>query len=300
MLALFSCPLALAHDDDHDAIGKPIDCGSCAEWNKALAPFKVAGNTWYVGTGGLSAVLLTGPQGHILFDGALPQSAAQIKKNIATLGFKFGDVKYIVSSHPHWDHAGGIAELARDSGATVVATAPAAKVLRDGVIGSDDPQFDPAGNTHFGKVSRILTVGQGEVIALGPLKVTAHMTPGHTPGGASYSWQSCEGGRCLDVVYADSLNPVSSDGYYFSGDAKTPDIAPAFAASIARLGALKCDVIVSVHPGFSDLLDKLARTTPTRNAFIDPNGCKAYAASAAATLARRLDKEAADKAKAPH
>ncbi len=220
-------------------------------------------NTWYVGTTELSSVLVTGPKGHILIDGALPQSVAQIEANIKALGFRLKDIKVIVNSHPHFDHAGGIAQLARDSGAVVMASAAGASVLKAGVIGSDDPQYEAGGNTHFPRVGKVSVLGDGEVIALGPLKLTAHMTPGHTAGGASYTWQSCSGKTCVDVAYLDSLNPAASEGFYYSGDASKPDIVPGFEASIAKVAAFKCDVVLSAHPDFTDMLEKLAaRTRP--------------------------------------
>jgi metallo-beta-lactamase class B len=296
LMALLASSLVHAHEGD--ALAKPVNCGNCAKWNGEQQPFKVVGNTWFVGPAGLASVLVTGPKGHILLDGALPQSAQQIEAHIKALGFKVRDIKYILVSHPHWDHAGGIPVLARDSGATVVASAQAAQVLRDGVIGSDDPQYEEGNLTHLPKLNKVQVVGDGDVVRLGPLAITAHMTPGHTPGGASYTWQSCEGKACLDVAYVDSLNPASREGYFYSGDAATPDITPSFAASIAKVGALKCDVVLSVHPDFTDMDKKLAARTDTHNSFIDPNGCKAYAADARERLDKRLDKERQQKAQA--
>jgi metallo-beta-lactamase class B len=287
---------ASAHDDV--AIGKAIDCGNCVKWNAPQKPFKVVGNTWYVGTKELSAVLVTGPKGHILLDGALPQSAPLIEANIKALGFRIKDVKFILTTHAHWDHAGGIPALARDSGATVVATPAAASVLRAGVIGSDDPQFDKTGNTHWAKLAKVREVADGEIVRVGPLAITAHATPGHTPGGASWSWQSCEGKACHAVVYVDSLNPVSTEGYYYSGDDNTPDITRSFAASIAKVAALQCDVVLSAHPDFTDTMEKLDKRTPASNTFIDANGCKAYAAGAGERLTKRLEKEQQQKAAA--
>ena len=115
---LITPALAAAADDENH-----LHCDNCDEWNEPQAPFNIFGNTWYVGTGGLSAILVTGPEGHVLLDGALPQSAAQIQANIEALGFRIGDVKLIVNSHEHFDHAGGIAALQRASGATVAASA---------------------------------------------------------------------------------------------------------------------------------------------------------------------------------
>lgn len=269
----------------------PVDCDSCKAWNAAVKPFNVVGNTWYVGTAGLSAVLVTSPQGHILLDGALPQSAPLIIANIAALGFRIEDVKYILNSHAHWDHAGGIAALQRASGAAVVASASGALGLQSGTNGKDDPQYQAQPVVHVAKVAKVKVVGEGDVITLGPLALTAHMTPGHTPGATTWTWTSCEGQRCLDVVYADSLNPYASGDFTYTGKGKTPDISASFAASIAKVGALPCDVILSVHPDSTGVLDKAARRGGDHNPFIDANACRAYAANADALLTKRLAKE---------
>lgn len=293
-LCLSGAAIAQASTEGRDE--SAIACANCTTWNAAQKPFKVVANTWYVGTTELSSVLVTGPKGHILIDGDLPQSVPQIEANIKALGFRLEDIKVIVNSHPHFDHAGGIARLARDSGATVMASAAGARVLRAGVIGSDDPQYDKSGNTHYPHVDKVRVLVDGEVITVGPLKLTAHMTPGHTPGGASYTWQSCQGKACIDVAYLDSLNPVSSDGFYFSGDAGRPDIVPAFKASIAKVAAFKCDVVLTAHPDFSDMLEKLAARTDAHNTFVGGDGCKAYAARAGARLVKRLEVERRQKA----
>lgn len=268
-----------------------VSCDNCKAWNQPVKPFNVYGNTWYVGVHGLSSVLVTSPRGHILIDGALPQSAALIEANIKALGFRIEDVKLIVNSHAHWDHAGGIAALARASGAVVAASASGALSLQSGTHGADDPQFYANSPVHVPKVGKVRVVGDGETVKVGPLAITAHMTPGHTPGSTSWSWTSCEGRRCMDVVYADSLNPVSRDGFHFTGKGASPDISGSFAASIAKVAALKCDILLSAHPGFADTFAKAAARTPQRNRFIDADGCSAYAAGAARLLAERLARE---------
>lgn len=255
-------------------------CSNCKEWNQPQKPFKIHGNTWYVGTSELSAVLVTSPKGHILLDGALPQSAPIIEKNIRSLGFKMKDIKFILNSHAHFDHAGGIAALQKASGAMVATSAHGAQVLKDGVIGKDDPLFDPTEDPRIPKVAMVTGVGEGESVKVGSLAITAHMTPGHTPGSTTWSWTSCEKDSCLTIVYADSLTPVAADKFLYSG---MP--ADRLRASIAKVAALKCDIAVSTHPGFTDVLEKAAKSTATHNAFIDPNSCRDYAAGAD----RRLD-----------
>ncbi len=273
----------------------PVDCDNCKEWNAPVKPFNIYGNSWYVGTAGLSAVLVTSPQGHILLDGALPQSAPLIIDNIQALGFRIEDVKYILNSHAHWDHAGGIAALQRASGATVMASAAAAPVLQSGTNGKDDPQYQANPVVHVAKVDKVSLVGEGDAVKVGPLALTAHMTPGHTPGGTTWTWTSCEGGRCLNVVYADSLNAYASGDFRYTGKGAgkdgTPDISASFEASIAKVAALPCDIVIPVHPGTADVLGKAARRSATSNPLIDANACRAYAAEAGGLLAKRLAKE---------
>ena len=274
---------------------KPVNCDSCKEWNAPVKPFNVYGNSWYVGTAGLSAVLVTSPQGHILLDGALPQSAPLIVENIKALGFRIEDVKVILNSHAHWDHAGGIAALQRASGATVVASASGALGLQSGTNGKDDPQYQADPVVHVAKVAKVKVVGEGDTVKVGPLVLTAHMTPGHTPGGTTWTWTSCEGARCLNVVYADSLNPYASGDFRYTGKGagkgKTPDVSASFEASIAKVAALPCDIIIPVHPGTTDVLGKAAKRSGTDNPLIDANACRAYAAEAGGLLAKRLVKE---------
>lgn len=283
---------AFAQDDE-----KPVRCTSCDEWNKPQAPFNIYGNTWYVGTAGLSALLVTSPQGHILLDGALPQSAAHIRANIEKLGFNIKDVKLILNSHAHWDHAGGIPALHRWSGAQVAASASSAKGLQSGQNVEDDPQYEPK-QVVIAKVANVRVVNDGETVTVGPLRLTAHLTPGHTPGSTAWTWQSCEKGQCKNMVYADSLTAVSSDGFYYSGDGKRPDITASFRASIAKVAALPCDVIVSTHPGFTDTFHKLAAKSASNNPFVEEGGCKAYAESAMRSFDKRIDNERQEKARA--
>lgn len=291
LMGLLTAGAALAQDDE-----KPVECQSCAAWNKPHAPFNVYGNTWYVGTADLSALLVTSPQGHVLLDGALPQSAAQIRKNIESLGFRMQDVKLILNSHAHWDHAGGIPALQRWSGATVAASPSSARGLEIGTNVQDDPQYDAKDPVYIAKLKNVKVIADGETVTVGPLRLTAHLTPGHTPGSTAWTWQSCEKGQCRNIVYADSLTAVSTDGFYYTGDATHPDLTASFRASIDKVRKLPCDVIVSTHPGFTDTLEKLAKKTATANPFVEVGGCKAYADAAGRAFEKRIEKERKEKA----
>jgi glyoxylase-like metal-dependent hydrolase (beta-lactamase superfamily II) len=250
----------------------PIACGDCAEWNAPREPYRVFGNTYYVGVQGLASVLIASDAGLILLDGGLPQSAPLIDENIRKAGFRTANIRLILNSHAHFDHAGGIAALQRASGAVVAASAAGARAIEQGGPTADDPQYALGGK--FPAVTKVRVVSDGEVVRVGNLAVTAHLTPGHTPGSTTWSWRSCEGARCQDVVYADSLNPVSAPKFRFTGDATHPGTSAEFRRSIAKVAALPCDVLLTVHP-----------------AFAAGQSCRTYAAGAAKRLDDRIAEE---------
>ena len=228
--------------------------------------------------------------GLVLLDGALPQSAARIEESIRKLGFRTEDIRLIVSSHAHYDHAGGIAALQRASGAVVAVSAPSAIAFR-GEPATDDPQFT-LGSTRFPPVSNLRIIGDRETQRVGGTAFTPHFTPGHTPGSTTWTWQSCEDAVCVNIVYADSLNAVSADEFRFTGDAARRSIADAFRTSISTVANLKCDILLSPHPGFFGLEAKLARRpVDARNPFIDADACRKYAGAAGERLELRIAAE---------
>jgi len=277
---------------------RPVDrssCRQCPTWNAFQQPFRIFGNTYYVGVRGLSAILIASPAGHVLIDGALPESAATIAANIRALGFRVEDVKLIANSHVHYDHAGGIAALQRLSGAEVVASQASARVLRSGVVGRDDPQFGILAD--LAPVKRVRTIADGETLHVGSTAVTAHLTPGHTPGGTTWTWRSCEGERCLDIVYADSLSAISADGFLFSRSSTYPRVLQDFERSFTTVRALRCDILLSTHPDASALWERLAkRDGGDATALVDDTACRRYVDRAREGLAKRLAEERAGRA----
>jgi metallo-beta-lactamase class B len=266
-----------------------------ADWNGAQEPFALFGNTYYVGTAGLSSVLITSKAGHILLDGTTPQAGAQIAQHIRQLGFRVEDIRYILTSHEHFDHAGGIAALQKLSGATVLASPEAVKVLRTGQPDKGDPQYTGSDDSlpPMTPVAKLRAVRDGEVVMLGPLAVTAHFTPGHTRGGTSWTWRASEGGKTVDIVFADSLNAVAADGKRFDGNPGYPTARTDIERSMATVAGLQCDVLVSAHPEFSGLWERKAKQPQLGNAaFIDGNACKVYVAAAQARLQKRLELDA--------
>jgi metallo-beta-lactamase class B len=261
-------------------------CDGSSDYNKSAPPVRIHANTYLVGSCGISSILVVGDQGDVLIDGGTEQDADVIAGNIADLGFSIKNVKFILTSHEHFDHVGGVAKLQEMSGATVVTSAPAAKVLTSGTPSADDPQFGVVKPFPPVQVGRI--VRDGDEVRLGNLMLTAIATPGHTPGALSWRWVSCEGGVCRTIVYADSLHAISNDSYRYSDH---PQYLAAFRASIAKIAASPCEILLTPHPGASDMPRRLALGKP----LLDPDSCKNYAADLTKQLDERLAKEAASK-----
>ena len=266
--------------------GEPTGCKLCSQWNSDHKPFRITGNTYYVGVG-LGSVLITSDQGHILIDGALNESAPLIARHIQALGFKLSDVKVILNSHAHYDHAGGLAQLQRLTGARMLASPWSAGVLKSGHNPSDDPQFGALSN--IAPVANISELKDGEVVKVGPLSLTAHFTPGHTPGGTSWTWASCEKGKCLNMVYADSQTAVSAPGYRYSDH---PDVVANFTKNQAWFAGVPCDVLLSPHPEFSPQLDAMLKGGALNP---DAAACRTFASAAKAGVEKQLADEKAGK-----
>jgi len=264
---------------------------SASDWNTPQEPFALSGDSYYVGTRSLSSVLITSNAGHILIDGASPEAASQIAANVRKLGLKVEDIRIILNSHEHVDHAGGIAELQRLSGAEVRATPAAAPVLRTGKASRGDPQY--ADLPEMAPVARVGIVRDGETVKVGPLAVTLHATPGHTQGGSTWTWTSGDGGKRVNMVYADSLNAIRNLAFRYSGDPAYPNARGDIERSIAKVAALPCDVLVSSHPEGSGLWQRHAQRALLGNAaFVDKGACRAYADKGRARLQKTLAEEA--------
>ncbi|MDH7974880.1 subclass B3 metallo-beta-lactamase [Sphingomonas sp. AR_OL41] len=274
-----------------DPLLRPVAPDRAARWLTPQAPIKVFGNAYLVGFAGLNVGLIKTDAGLVLIDGALPQAVGAIEANIRRLGFDPKQIRYILSTEPHFDHASGIAALARDSGATVIASVPAAKVLRQGHSDADDPQA--AWLVPYPPVANVRAVRDGEKLRLGRTVITARATPGHTLGSMSWTWRSCEGRRCANMVFASSLNPLGADGYRFTDPAHAA-ILTAFRRTLVVMRNMPCDVLLTSHPEPSGGDEKYARfqRQPVPNPYIDPTACRSYADSSAQLLAKRLAGEA--------
>ena len=239
-------------------------------WNKSVAPFRIAGNLYYVGAIEITSYLITTSEGHFLLDGGFVETAPQIEHNIAQLGFKLTDVKFLLNSHAHYDHAGGLAELKKVTGAKFLPSEGDAPLLRSG--GHDDFRF---GDTlTFPPIAPDQIVHDGEAIRFGNQMVVAHVTPGHTKGCTTWTTKIRDGDKVYDVVFVGSQSALD---YKFVGQESYPGITADFERSFALLNHLPCDIFLASHGSFFHFVEKHERLLRgDANAFIDPNGYKAY------------------------
>lgn len=253
-------------------------------WSDRAPPRRIFGNTWYVGTCGIASILVTSAQGHVLIDGATEAAGPLIEANIRALGFDPHDVRTILNSHEHFDHAAGIAYLQRATGAEVRVREPAVAVLQRGQSDRSDPQFLDL--PKFPPVAEVHALTDGETARVGELALTAHATPGHTAGSTTWTWRSCEGERCLGIAYADSLTAISDKQYRYGA---TPGVADAFRRTFDAVAALPCDILITPHPAASDLFARMAGKAP----LVDDGACRRYAGKARANFEKRLSDEQA-------
>ena len=282
-----SCTSAAAQDARPEGATVEEFLDQCAEkdgWTDPAPPIRLFGNVYYVGTCGITVLLITSNQGHVLLDSGPAEAAPLIIANIRELGFVTEDVRWIVTSHEHHDHVGGVAELQALTGAKVAASAAAKPPLETGVLDPADPQAGMHDPFAAVRVDRVMH--DGETLRVGPLEVTLHATPGHALGSTSWSWRSCEGSECRRVAFADSVTAVSRDGYRFSDH---PEYAAMFRRGMDAVEAIGCDLLITPHPGASTLFERLAGDAP----LADPNACRNYAEFGRQNLETRLAREAA-------
>jgi metallo-beta-lactamase class B len=260
-------------------------------WNQPGKPFRIVGNVYYVGTAGLASYLIATPQGHILLDGALPQSAPLIEKNVAALGFRMRDVKYLLNSHAHYDHCGGLAQLKRDSGAQMVASEQDATVLSAGYHGS----YGTGWGFKFPAIKVDRIVQDGDKVQVAGTVLTALLTPGHTKGCTTWTMPVMEAGKTYTVVFYCS---TTVPGYPLVNNREYPQIAADYQHSFERLKNLRADVFLANHTEFFDLQGKLARLkTGAPNPFIDPGELRRFVLESESEFKRKLVQQESEKKK---
>lgn len=260
-------------------------------WRQPVAPFRLAQRSWYIGTDGLSAVLIKTDAGAVLIDGGMPQAADMLLAHMRELGVAPGDLKLILHSHAHADHAGPLAAVQRATGAQLVSNAESAALLARG--GSDDIHFGDGMLYPVPRVDRL--VMDGEVVQLGDVAFTVHYTPAHTPGSMSWTWTdsawsnksgSKREGKPVHIAYADSL---SAPDYKLVGNPRYPNIVDDYRRGFAAVRALPCDLLLTPHPSVSGWAPaNTAAPHPT------PMTCAAYADQAERAFDAQLAKQRGD------
>ena len=280
-LALSATGVSRAEAPAAGAPAPPAPASSSAapsqeEWNLPYPPYHLLGNIHYVGRYGVSAFLITTPAGSILLDGGLEESAAPIQKSITELGFKVSDIEFLLNSHAHFDHAGGLAALKKASGAKLVASRGDAPRLRAGA------ERQPA-------VSVDRVVDDGATVELGGALLTAHVTPGHTPGCTTWTMTATEAGKPYRVVFYCSTTVVDR----LLGNTSYPSIAADYEKSFPILRELPSDVFLAPHPAQFNMLEKRGRAAGGGNPFVDPTELRRYVDESEKQFREALAKEKA-------
>lgn len=274
----------LAFADDALQPDPPFDCYNCDEWNQTQPPFHIFGNTYYVGMAGISVILIDAGPELLLIDGGLPQSAAIVLQNIRELGFDPQKISTIVVSHAHYDHVGGINALQKYSGAVVLSSEQGARALRAGDLMEDDPLYGQGFESRsFPSVQNVEVIADSVPRQVGNSSIVGIYTPGHTPGGMSWTWNTCEAERCLEIVFADSISAVSADGYKF-----TTGLGEDLRASAERIAALNCDILLITHPFLFGMKEKYSLG---RESFVDDRACAEYGRKFLQQLGERVGSE---------
>jgi len=261
-------------------------------WNKPAEPFHVIDNIYYVGTEGLGAYLFTGPEGHVLLDGATPEGAAVISANIAKLGFKLSDVKILLNSHAHFDHSGGLAQLKAATGARLYAMQGDVSALEGGFyLGSEDNKSMGAPPV---KVDHVLK--DGEHVKLEGIDLVAHLTPGHSRGCTSWGTTADARGKDYEVLVFCSATVAANR---ITPPLQYEGIVQDYRTTFVKAKAMRVDIPLAPHPEFFGLLQKAekAKTDKTQNFFVDPGAFQPYIARLEGAFETTL-KQRTDAAKA--
>ena len=270
------------------ALAAIIQCKAAAsQTGSSVEPFRIIGNVYYVGGADVTSFLILTPAGDILIDGGYVSTAPLIEQNIRRLGFRLRAVKILLNTHAHFDHAGGLARLKRDTGAKFEAMAQDAPLLDHGGRGDfyfgDRLPFPPV------HVDRILQ--DGDLVSLGGVTLRANLTAGHTKGCTTWTWTVRQNGREYHVVDVCSASVLP--GYRLIGNPQYPQIARDYERSFQRLNALPCDVFLGAHGGFFSMQRKLEdlRKDSRRNPFIDREGYRRFVLEQESLFEQRLKSE---------
>ena len=286
-LAATLCALALLSSGAQAQTIKDFLAIAMKKWIAPFEPFQLIGNIYYVGTDGIAVYVIKTSQGLILMDTAMPQSTGMIKDNIAKLGFKVADIKIILNTHAHLDHTGGFAEIKKETGAQLVAGERDKPLLEGGYYPGDEKNEDLA----FPAVKVDRAVKEGDKVTLGDTTLTAHATPGHSPGCTSWELTVKDGKENREVLFFCSgtvaLNRLVGQPTY-------PGIVDDYHATFAKAKAMKIDVLVGPHPEVYGMQAKRAEMKEgAPNPFVKPDELATYATSLSEDFDKQLAKQTA-------
>ena len=260
------------------------------EWTKPFPPFRIIGNVYWVGSYDLSTYLITTPQGNILVNTGVGDTAQQIKASVEQLGFNFSDTKILTATHGHYDHVAGLAALKRMTGARLVISENDKALIESG--GKTDFLFGDSERTKFEPAKVDQTFKDGGTIALGGIVLTAHLHAGHTKGATSFTLNVPEGGKTYRVIIANM--PSINGGAKVSGMPNYPGITQDYARTFLSQKDMKIDVWLASHAGQFKLHEKYKPGDPYNpERFVDPNG---FLASVQQLEKRYLDQLARERA----
>jgi metallo-beta-lactamase class B len=274
------------------ALASPVLAQNDPDWTRPFPPFRVIGNIYWVGSYDLSSYLITTPQGNILINTGIGDTAKQIKASVEQLGFKLSDTRILTATHGHFDHVAGMAELKRMTGAKLIVPERDKDLFESG--GKADFRFGDTPGFRFDPVSVDSTVKDNDTISLGGTVLTAHHHPGHTRGATSFTLNVQEGGKTYRVVIANmgSINP----GVTVSGMPKYPDIGEDYARTFKAQKDMQVDVWLASHASQFKLHEKYQPGDPFNpDRFVDPRGFKAAVEQLEKTYQDQLARERARK-----
>jgi metallo-beta-lactamase class B len=223
----------------------------------------------------LASFLIATREGHILINSDLESTVPMIRDNVEKLGFHFSDVKILLISHAHFDHAAGSALINKMTGAKYMVMDADVPVIESG--GKADFQYGDVPEMQFPatKVDRVLH--DGDEVKLGDAVLVAHLTPGHTRGCTTWTMKVADGGKTFNVVIVGS--PNVNPGYKLVNNSVYPQIAKDYESGFKVLKSLYCDIFLGAHGSYYDMESKFARLGKAgENPFIDPEGYKRYVA----------------------
>jgi metallo-beta-lactamase class B len=243
------------------------------DWTRPFPPFRIVGNIYWVGSYDLSTYLITTPEGNILINTGIGDTAKQIKASVEQLGFKMSDTKILTATHGHYDHAAGMAELKRMTGAKLVVEERDKELFESG--GKTDFLFGDRPNFRFDPVTVDRTFNDNDTITLGGTVLTAHLHPGHTRGATSFTLNVQDGGKTYRVAIANmgSINP----GTVLSGTRPSyPGIGDDYARTFRAQKDMAIDIWLASHASQFKMIEKHKPGDPYNpDRFVDPQGFKA-------------------------